>query len=171
MIFRRLFGTKRPVPADALYGAIVAAARQEKFYAQWQVADTVDGRFDMMVLHMFLVLDRLRHFGPEADEFKQALVDRFFAGMDSALREMGVGDVSVGKKVRKMAEAFYGRAAAYTTAMAEGATPMAEALARNVYAGTDAPASLELAKWCLRAQAVLAKLSLQDFKSGQVIFE
>ncbi len=171
MIFQRLFGRKKPDPCDALYGAIVAAARQEKFYAQWQVPDTMDGRFDMMTLHVFLVLDRLRGFGLEAEELRQALTDRFFAEMDSALREIGVGDLSVGKKVRKMAEAFFGRATAYTTSMANGETAMAEALARNVYAEADAFHAPALSKWSLQARVVLATLPYAEFAAGRVRFE
>jgi cytochrome b pre-mRNA-processing protein 3 len=171
MIFQRLFGRKKIDPSEALYGAIVAAARQEKFYAQWLVPDTLDGRFDMMVLHMFLVLDRLRGFGAEAEVLKQALTDRFFAEMDAALREVGVGDLVVGKKVRKMAEAFYGRATAYTSAMAAGETALAEALARNIYAGANAKHAVDLAKWSLQARQVLAKLSYDDVATGRVRFE
>jgi cytochrome b pre-mRNA-processing protein 3 len=171
VIFQNLFGWKKPDPSDALYGAIVAAARQEKFYAQWLVPDSLDGRFDMMVLHMFLVLDRLRSFGSEGDTLRQALTDRFFAEMDSALREVGVGDLSVGKKVRKMAEAFFGRATVYTTAMAAGETAMVNALARNIYAESDASKAGELAKWSLQARNVLAKLNLDEFTSGKVRFE
>jgi cytochrome b pre-mRNA-processing protein 3 len=171
VIFQRLLGRKKPDPSDALYVAIVAAARQEKFFAQWHVPDTLDGRFDMMVLHVFLVLDRLRAFGSDGDILRQALTDRFFAEMDAALREVGVGDLSVGKKVRKMAEAFFGRATVYTTAMTQGETAMRDALARNVYAESDASKALELARWSLQARNVLAKLHLDEFISGRVRFE
>jgi cytochrome b pre-mRNA-processing protein 3 len=171
VIFQRLFGRKKPDPSDAVYAAIVAAARQEKFYAQWLVPDTLDGRFEMMVLHVFLILDRLRSFGSEADDLRQALTDRFFAAMDSALRETGVGDLSVGKKVRKMAEAFYGRATAYTTAMSQGESAMTEALTRNVFADADATQAAALAKWTLQARDVLAKQSFDDIAAGRVRFK
>ncbi len=152
MILQRLFGRKKLDPSDALYASIVAAARQEKFYADWRVPDTLDGRFEMMVLHVFLVLDRLRGFGAEADVLKQALTDRFFAEMDAALREVGVGDLAVGKKVRKMAEAFYGRATAYTGGLAKSEPELAEALKRNVFAEADATHVNTLAKWTLKAR-------------------
>ena len=100
------------------------------FYADWGVPDTLDGRFDMISLHAFLVLDRLK--GTE-QAFRQGLVDEFFADMDRSLREMGVGDLSVGKKVRKMAEVFYGRVAAYDQALAGPDGALEAAIARNVF--------------------------------------
>jgi cytochrome b pre-mRNA-processing protein 3 len=108
----------------------VAAARHPLFYADWGVADTLDGRFDMISLHAFLVLDRLK--GTE-QAFRQDLVDELFADMDRSLREMGVGDISVGKKVRKMAEVFYGRLAAYDQALAGPEGALEAAIARNVF--------------------------------------
>jgi cytochrome b pre-mRNA-processing protein 3 len=171
MILQRLFGRKKPDTSEALYATIVAAARQPQFYAQWNVPDTMDGRFDLMVLHVFLVMDRLRGFGAEADELKQALTDRFFKEMDAALREVGVGDISVGKKVRKMAEAYFGRATAYAAAMPKGEDDLRDALARNVYAEVDVSHALDLAKWCFQAQEVLASFGFEDFKSGRVRFE
>ncbi len=171
MIFQRLFGRKKPDPSDAIYVAIVAAARQEKFYAEWRVPDTLDGRFEMMVLLVFLVLDRLRGFGAEANELRQALTDRFFAEMDSALREVGVGDLVVGKKVRKMAEAFYGRATAYTGGLAKSEQELAEALKRNLFAEADATHVHELAKWTWQARDVLSTLQYEDMAAGRVRFE
>lgn len=108
----------------------MAAARHPRLYDEWQVPDTVDGRFDMIALHVFLVLDRLK--GAEGG-FRQALVDELFLDMDRSLREMGAGDLSVGKKVRKMAEVFYGRVAAYDQTIAVGGPELEAALARNVY--------------------------------------
>jgi cytochrome b pre-mRNA-processing protein 3 len=171
MILERLFGKRKADPSEALYAAIVAAARHEKFYAEWHVPDTLDGRFDMMILHMFLTLDRLRAFGPEAEPLRQALTDRFFAAMDAALREIGVGDLSVGKKVRKMAEAFYGRVAAYSTAMEEGQTELQEALARNVFADAESSSAKQLAGWTMRARDILATQDFEALLAGQVRFE
>mgnify|MGYP000411422531 CR=1 FL=1 len=127
MILKRLFN--RPLaPERRCYEAIVAAARHPAFYARWQVADTLDGRFDMVALHTYLILDRLKGVEPE---FRQALVDEFFRDMDRSLRELGVGDVSVGKKVRKMAEVFYGRITAYDAALAGPETQLVDAVARK----------------------------------------
>jgi len=129
MILKRLFN-RSPQPDRRCYEAIVAAARHPAFYANWGVADTLDGRFDMVALHTYLVLDRLKGGEPR---FRQALVDEFFRDMDRSLRELGVGDVSVGKKVRKMAEVFYGRVAAYDAALAGQGDALVAAVARNVF--------------------------------------
>lgn len=129
MILNRLF-RRGPTAERSSYEAIVAAARHPVFYADWGVPDTLDGRFDMISLHTFLVLDRLK--GVEKD-FRQRLVDEMFADMDRSLREMGVGDISVGKKVRKMAEVFYGRVAAYDAALAGPPEALEAAIARNVF--------------------------------------
>jgi cytochrome b pre-mRNA-processing protein 3 len=171
MILQHLFGRKKPDPSSALYATIVAAARQPKFYAAWQVPDTLDGRFDMLVLHFFLAMDRMREFGTEAVDFRQALTDRFFAEMDAALREVGVGDLVVGKKVRKMAEAYFGRATAYTTAMAIGENEMRDAIARNIFPGTEKSSASDLAKWCFEARKTLATFNFENYKSGNVKFE
>jgi cytochrome b pre-mRNA-processing protein 3 len=171
MILKRLFGDRSPDPSEALYVAIVAAARQEKFYAEWKVPDTLDGRFDVLVLHMFLVLDRLRSFGTESELLRQALTDKFFAEMDAALREVGVGDLAVGKKVRKMAEAFFGRVTAYAAAIQTGNDALAEAMARNIYAGADSSHATDLASWTLRAVDALSHQTYKIMAQGQVRFE
>ncbi|HMT15501.1 MAG TPA: ubiquinol-cytochrome C chaperone family protein, partial [Aestuariivirga sp.] len=106
-----------PKPEDRLYAAIVAATRRPRFYAEWGVPDTFDGRFDMLVAHLYLVVERLKDEGQ--DELGRALIERFITDMDDVLRELGTSDVTVGKKVRKMAEAFHGRAAAYDRADAD----------------------------------------------------
>jgi len=101
-----------------LYGAAVAGARDPFFYTDLGVVDTVDGRFDMISLYTFLVIHRLKRERPLGPALAQAVFDAMFSDMDMNLREMGVGDLSVGRKVRVMWEAFHGRASAYATAMA-----------------------------------------------------
>jgi cytochrome b pre-mRNA-processing protein 3 len=119
MILQRLLGRKSR-SAETLYRAIVTAARQPRFYAEWAVPDTVDGRFDMIVLHLFLVLDRLRGENDQ-EQLAQALTDAFFADMDRSLREM--------------AEAYYGRVTAYGKALEGTGNEFEQALTRNVFAG------------------------------------
>lgn len=165
MIFSQFFSRSRP-EAEGLYAAIVAAARQPKFYAEWGVPDTVDGRFDMIVLHLYLVLDRLR---PENFEFRQSLSDLFFADMDRSIREMGAGDLSVGKKVRRMAEAFGGRVEAYQLARSQGRVAIEQALARNVYAGQPGNVSA-LCDWMEQAIQMLASQPADRIVQGQVVF-
>lgn len=156
----------------AVYGAIVAAARHPRFYAEWGVPDTVDGRYDMIVLHSVLVLDRLGEEGEAARNFAQGLTDEVFADMDRSLREMGVGDLSVGKKVRRMAEVFYGRARAYTAALrAENEAELAEALDRNVFAGAaEKDGSGLLAGYALRLRRHLHERPIGPILSGEIDF-
>ncbi len=119
-----------------LYAAVVEQARQPLFYRELGVPDRLDGRFDLIVLHLFFVLRKLGEDGRTRQGHEKQLLGLFFSDMDRSLREMGVGDLSVGKKIRNMAEAYYGRAAAYEEALAapEGAA-LERALERNIYAG------------------------------------
>ena len=127
----------RPAPeqlvARRLFDAVMSEARRPEYYMTGGVADTVDGRFDLVVLHLFLVMRRLKSEGAEGRDLGQRLFDIAFANFDEALREMGVGDLSVPKKVRKMAEAFYGRVDAYQKAFDGGDAALDEALRRNLY--------------------------------------
>jgi cytochrome b pre-mRNA-processing protein 3 len=140
-------------------------------YDSWGVPDTVDGRFDMLALHLILVLDRLRKEGPD-DPFAQQLTDYFFADMDRSLREMGAGDLSVGKKVRRMAEVFYGRVKAYAGPLAAGDRQgLAEAVARNVY-GEPRPSAeaLSLANYAIAASEHLRRLGARAILEGRLEF-
>jgi cytochrome b pre-mRNA-processing protein 3 len=117
----------------SLYGTIVAQARAAPFYRIYGVPDTVNGRFEMVVLHTVLVLRRLESEPLPVRQLGQALFDRFCTDMDGSLREMGIGDLAVPAKMRKIGEAFYGRQAAYVAALAAGdPEPLVAALARNV---------------------------------------
>src|ERR1041385_4793859 len=127
-----------PSPAEALYLGLVRQARQPAFYARCGVPDSVDGRFDMITLHMALLLLRLKAEGPAAADLGQALFDTLFADMDRSLREMGVGDLGVGKRVKEMGKAVYGRLAAYEAGLAGAPGELEAALTRNLY-GTVTP--------------------------------
>jgi cytochrome b pre-mRNA-processing protein 3 len=143
---------------DALYGAIVAQARRPDFYADYGVADTVSGRFDMVVLHTALVLRRLREAPEEARPLGQGVFDAFCRDMDGNLREMGVGDLAVPKKMKGFGEAFYGRAAAYDRALAaEDGTELAATLARNVFGQETHPAAGRLAAYVRETEGALAR--------------
>ena len=167
MILKRFFRTNETADRR-LYEAIVAAARHPVPYASWGVADTVDGRFDMIALHLFLVLSRLKQQSPE---FAQRLVDTFFADMDRSLREMGVGDLSVAKKIRPMAEAFSGRLVAYEKALAEGKDALELALSRNVYRSEDKiEGASKLADYVLRVKDDLARQPIEVLEEGKVSF-
>ncbi|MCW3473951.1 ubiquinol-cytochrome C chaperone family protein [Limobrevibacterium gyesilva] len=155
-----------------LYGAAVAAARDPYFYTGLGVPDTLDGRFDLVGLHAFLVIRRLQGLPEPGPALAQALFDAMFNDMDVNLREMGVGDLAVGKKVRAMWEAFHGRAAAYQAAMKAGDSgALAAALERNVWRGTPAgAAAAELARIALAQDTHLARQDLATLARGAVAF-
>jgi cytochrome b pre-mRNA-processing protein 3 len=157
----------------ALYGAAVAAAREHYLYESLGVPDTLDGRFDLVSLHAYLLIHRL-HGQPEpGPALAQAVFDAMFSDMDMNLREMGVGDLSVGKRVRAMWEAFHGRASAYTAAMQAGDRPALEAaLARNVWRGGPAPpdAAAALARLVLAQAAYLERQDVAALASGEARF-
>src|SRR5947209_9880511 len=127
---------RRPNPTIAiLYGAIVTQARGRRFYEFYGVPDTVLGRFDLIVLHLVLLLRRLRAGDAAARALAQQVFDRFCRDMDHNLREMGISDQGVPRQMRRVGEAFYGRAQAYDAALAQqGGEALVETLIRNVYA-------------------------------------
>ncbi len=158
-----------------LYGAAVAAARQPRFYKELGVPDTLDGRFDMVGLHTFLLVRRLLRQPSPGQKLAQAVFDAMFADMDINLREMGVGDMSVGRKVRTMWEAFNGRSAAYARALDAGDLGLLhKALARNVWRLTEdkpQPAGLAaLADHVLAQDAYLSGQDITALSAGQVHF-
>ncbi len=159
MMFQRLF-RERPAAAAgrALYTPLIEQARRPAFYLEGRVPDTAAGRFELYTLHLALVARRLKGEGGFAAEANQALFDAFLSGLDDGLRELGVGDLTVPKKMRKLGEALYGRFRGYDAALAEGAAPEAlEAmLGRTVYAGAEAAPAANLAAYAGAAAAALA---------------
>jgi cytochrome b pre-mRNA-processing protein 3 len=144
--------------AQGLYDQMVARARAPVFFRELAVPDTIDGRFDLVTLHAWLVLERLKSTGQDAAA--QALTDTLFIGFDEALREQGTGDMGMGRKMKAMADAFFGRLAVYSAAQEPEA--LAAALAKNVWrggAGADAPR--RLAAYVGTARAALASSDLE----------
>ena len=141
---------------EIIYGMIVAQARLPDFYADFGVPDTVNGRFDMVVLHLWMLLRRLRSLA--ALEVAQTLFDQFCSDMDGNLREMGVGDLAVPKRMVKFGEAFYGRSAAYDAATAASIAELSAALARNVLLREDARSGMPLARYVEHAVGALGRL-------------
>lgn len=123
--------------AYLLYSRLVQQARQEVFFSGLGVPDTLDGRFELIVLHLFLVTERLKS-EPQRQKSVQFLTEAFFDDMDRTLRELGVGDTGVGRRVQKMASAFYGRLKHYGEALGDNAELKA-ALARNLYGTVETP--------------------------------
>ena len=176
MIFRLFRRDPQGATITGLYGAIVAQARLPAFYLAFAVADTPEGRFELLVLHLALVCRRLgRAAGaeqPAARALSQGIFDTFCRDMDHSLREMGVGDLSVPKKMRKLGEAFYGRLEAYDRALASAdPAELAAALGRNAQApGAPRAATQRLAAYVRAAAARLEALPVAHLRDGQVSF-
>ena len=160
-LFRR--NRYRPL-AYAAYTSIVEQARAPDFFLRLEVPDTLDGRFEMIALHMFLVLNRLKAEHTATEEFAQALFDAMFADLDRGLREMGATDMGVGKRVKEMATGFYGRIAAYEKGLKGDDLILSEALKRNLY-GTVQPSAQAVAGMTRYIRAQAAKLGRQPVES------
>ena len=174
-MFQQLFNTARRRNrsiADGLYAQIVAAARQPAFYSDWEVPDTPLGRYEMVGLHLYLALRRLRGEGAGADALAQELTDTFFLDMDHSLRELGIGDMGIPKRMKKLARMFYGRAKSYDEALdAADAAGLAAALARNVMPeASDWAHAPKLAKYLQDASAELASQRIDSLLAGQIAF-
>lgn len=170
MIFPLFRRPARPGTISALYGAIVAQARLPGFYRDYAVPDTVEGRFELIVLHLALVLERfaddqvLRALG-------QGVFDRFCQDMDHNLREMGVGDLTVPKQMRRMGDVFYGRAQAYREALAAADDKaLAEILTRNIYDGAQGQQAHRLAAYMREAVGHLKALDQAALAAGILRF-
>jgi cytochrome b pre-mRNA-processing protein 3 len=148
---------------------IVAQARLPAFYQRYGVPDTVNGRFDMVLLHLWLVLRRLRT-STDGAALAQALFDHFCSDMDDNLREMGVGDLSVPKRMVKFAEAFYGRTAAYDAALKASGSELAQALARNVLLVAEAGPAGPLAAYVQAAVRGLETIDDKHLLAGEWTF-
>ena len=164
----------KPRPAQAagraLFSAAVAQARTPALYTEMRVPDTHEGRFEIYSLHVYLVLARLKDQGEQASETAQACFDAYIQSLDDALRDIGVGDLSVGKKMRKLGEAFYGRIrsceAALTALPDRG--PLEAMLARTVYAGQLASEPQQLADYLLAQRAALETQPLEPLLAGEI---
>src|SRR5205085_6958596 len=142
---------------EAIYGMIVTQAREPLFYQDLGVPDTVNGRFDLLLLHLWLVLRRLKSVGT-GTALSQALFDHFCTDMDDNLREMGIGDQAVPRRMRAFGEAFYGRTAAYDMALTEGSEAFAGAICRNVLDGEGMEQARQLAAYAEAAMAGLCEV-------------
>ncbi|MFO1057000.1 MAG: ubiquinol-cytochrome C chaperone family protein [Dongiaceae bacterium] len=158
---KRWFRRPAAEPARRLYEAVVAQSRQPVFFLEGEVPDTVDGRFEMVALHAHLLLRRLKEGGAETAELAQELFDLMFVDMDHSLREMGAGDLGVGRRVKQMATGFYGRIAAYDAGLAEGPASLASALRRNLFGTVASPSEAAVGGMAAYMRAVAARLAAQ----------
>lgn len=169
-LFRR--ASRNGDTISGLYGAIVAQARSPAFYRDYSVADTVDGRFELVVVHLALVLRRLAR-EETLRPLGQEIFDLFCADMDRNLREMGISDLKVPKEMERIGAAFYGRKAAYDTALEASAdTGLLEALHRNVYASPNASpqAAAGLAAYMRRTEQLLEQQDAGALRRGELRF-
>ncbi len=153
------------------YSLTVEQSRQPGFYSDWGVPDSPIGRFDVIALHGFFVLHRLKGEA-QAVRFSEAFCGAIFDDMDRNLREMGVGDLSVGKKVRKLAEGFYGRAEAYERALMEDDRVLRDVLAKNLYgdASADEKALFKVTDYVRRNVDFLATQEVEKLVGGRINF-
>ncbi len=167
----RLLRPTPALPGDALYRAIVVEARQPDWYTSGSVPDTVDGRFDAVALVLALILLRLENEGDDAGarQFSADLTERFIADMDGSLRELGIGDPTVGKQVGRMVSALGGRLGAYRDALA-GGEDLGGALTRNLYRGADVdPAAVDWSARRVRSLvARIGALPRSDLDAGRL---
>lgn len=171
-MFNLFRSAKTRVTIERLYGVIVAQSRRAEFYTDFGVPDTIEGRFEMVVLHTVLVCHRLKDGNEVERALAQDVFDTFAADMDRTLRELGVGDLTVPKKMKKIGEAFYGRVAAYDAAVAEaGDEALARALARNILDlgdGNAPPQAAALAAYVREAVAVLGATPFDVLARGDL---
>ena len=153
----------------AVYGAIVSQSRQPIFYAEWGVPDTVTGRFDMISVHLALLFRRMRTEKKEGVEFSQAVFDLFFKDMDRSLREMGVGDLGVPKKIQKMGTLFFGLMTNLNEAMdREDRSGVESVLRRNLFEGAEGAKVAELAGYLFTQYDRLAAQSGEAIEAGKL---
>jgi len=156
---------------EQIRGEIVAAARRPALYEALDAPDRIDGRFELLTLHVGLVLRRLTALGGLGEAIAEELVNSVFTHFDDTLREMAIGDMGVSKRLKKMASAFYGRNAAYAAALDAGSrAELAAALARNVYGVKPGPKAALLADYVATLDGALGRTPIEDFAAGRFRF-
>jgi len=171
----RLFSNKPPRSdaATELYATVVAQARNEAFFLECEVPDTVDGRFDLVLLHAFLLFHRLKSDHDATKELGQEVFDLMFENLDQNLREMGVGDMGIGRRIKGMAQAFYGRVQSYEDALeAADERKLEEALRRNLFRKCE-PAEKSVkavSAYIFDCSKILGAIPAQQIAAGKIDF-
>ena len=159
--------------AHEIHGSIVAQTRKPVFYANWCVPDTVEGQFEVLVVHLSLVIRRMNGGGAEMVSLGQRVAEAFIEDLDDSFREMGVGDLTVPKRMKAASEAYHGRLLAYSDALdSDNGAALCAALERNIEGGADAPApDIKLmTDYIMRSAARLSTLGLEEISIGRDIF-
>jgi len=170
VLFEKLFRPNAArIVGRTLYEAAVSQARQPALYVDLAVPDTIEGRFELHNIHVLLLLHRLKGQGTAAAEIAQALFDTYVGELDGTLREMGVGDLTVPKRMRKLGEAFYGRTKAYDAALAEpeGDSGLERLIARTVYDEARNASAGRMADYVRRQAAALSAQPVDDIIAGR----
>ena len=157
--------------ARALYASIEQRSREPVFYADYAVPDTLDGRFDMIALHVGLLIDHVRTLGPDGQRIAQAIFDEMVLRMEQSCRQLGIGDLGVPRQIKKMMQALQGRAVAYAESIK--ANTLDAALQRNLYATVDAPSGAVLngmADYIKSYKHQIDQTSIDVIKAGQFNF-
>ncbi len=164
--------TQSDEQARHIYAAIVEQSRRPEFYLDGGVPDTPDGRFDLILVHAFLVFHRLKDEPRDSNDIGQIVFDLMFADMDQSLREMGTGDIGVSIRIKGMAKAFYGRVAAYEAGLLTGGTELRAALQRNLYRkATPTQHQLEFfADYLSRESAAIGAVAIDEIRAGKINF-
>jgi cytochrome b pre-mRNA-processing protein 3 len=173
MIFQRFFTPRTQVAAGrALFASASEKAREPAFYSEGQVPDTPEGRFELYALHVILLLRRLKGSDPRVAETRQALFDAFVRNLDDGLREMGVGDLSVGKKMRKLGAAVYGRLKSYDAALADAdlANNLKPLIIRTVYRDADPPGAEALTAYTAETARRLEQAPTDILLQGETVW-
>jgi len=156
---------RRPLERQALdlYALAVEQARQPAFYTDLAVQDRIDARFEIYTLHVLMLFVRFRKEGDRGAELAQKLFDHYVSALDNVLRELGVGDVSVGKKMRKLGEALYGRMSTYEKALSDGdIEALKVAMARNIYETDDLSVADALARYAMDSHTKLTSQTIAE---------
>ncbi|MEX0298231.1 MAG: ubiquinol-cytochrome C chaperone family protein [Kordiimonas sp.] len=158
--------------AYSLYTKLVEQARHPAFYSEYDVEDSIEGRFDMILLHLFLVDDRLEQAGEQYTGLRRNMHEAMVTDLDRSFREIGVGDMSVGKEMKKVGNAWLGRHTAYAAAFTavEAGDALTEALAKNVYGGDENVPADKLALYMLKARKLLALADTETLVEGKIVF-
>jgi cytochrome b pre-mRNA-processing protein 3 len=158
--------------AESAYSRVVEQARRSEFFTVLGVPDTLDGRFELICLHAFLYLHRLKSEAAPATTLAQRFFDRMFADFDRSLREMGTGDLSVGREVKRMAQAFFGRIDAYERGLSGGDAVLKPALSRNLFGTVTAEETAldAMARYVRRESAQLRQQAIAELLAGQIAF-
>jgi cytochrome b pre-mRNA-processing protein 3 len=172
MIFQRFFTPSASMLAGrALFASASAKARDPAFYREGGVPDTYEGRFELYALHVVLLLHRLKGEGAQMAETRQSLFDAFVRNLDDGLREMGVGDLSVGKKMRKLGSGIYGRLKSYDAALKSGrSADVLPLIIRTVFAGEDAAGAPAMAAYVIVADKALADQPIEQLLQGEAVW-